>query len=241
MNTPYFAEDLDSMEFAVNYHRWIYDIFKPFIGKRIVEVGAGTGLFSKLLLENNPDSLSLIEPSQVYNKLTKQIHSHNTTTKIKTYNSIFTNVCDEIKHNQNPDTIVYINVLEHIEDDLEELATMNKTLCTAGHILIFVPALSWAYGTMDELLGHYRRYTLSELKGKCEAAGFSVVSARYFDFVGIFPWWLRYRVLKSKKFMEPSAVKFFDTYIVPIIRRVESNMRFPLGKNLILIAEKRSK
>ncbi len=59
----YAGKDLEAMSFAVNYHRWILSIFEPYLGKRVVEVGAGTGSFSELLLEQRLESLALVEPS----------------------------------------------------------------------------------------------------------------------------------------------------------------------------------
>ena len=65
----YIGKDLESMSFAKNYHRWILEIFLPFLGKRIVEVGAGSGSFSELLLSHNPKSFSLVEPSKMFQLL----------------------------------------------------------------------------------------------------------------------------------------------------------------------------
>ena len=87
-------------------------------------------------------------------------------------------------------------------------------------------------------MGHLRRYTKGELERKLTRAGFQTIVSTYFDLVGIAPWWLKYRLLKSAT-MEPGAVRFYDRYIVPVARRFESLINPPLGKNVIVIAEKR--
>ena len=101
------------------------------MGKHIVEVGAGTGLFSGLLLGENPTSLSLVEPSEMYGKLVNNISSENVS--IRFYNNVFSDVCDEIVAERRPDTIIYINVLEHIEDDRKELRHIYESLAPGGH------------------------------------------------------------------------------------------------------------
>lgn len=225
------------MSFAKNYHRWILEIFLPFMGKRIVEVGAGSGSFSELLLSHNPKSLSLVEPSEMYQLLNEHVKGFAAKTPIKTYHTIFTSVAQTIKREQRPDSIVYINVLEHIEDDAAELRAMYQTLDPGGRIFIFVPALQWLYGSFDRQVGHFRRYKKKELEDKCRDAGFRILQVKYFDLFGIAPWWVKYCLLKSPH-MEPEAVKLYDKYVVPLAKAFETAIEPMSGKNLILIAEK---
>ena len=105
----------------------------------------------------------------------------------KIFQNIFTGVADEIKAEQPPDTIIYINVLEHIEDDLTELETVHKTLMPGGRVCIFVPALPILYSEFDKNIGHFRRYRKNDLIEKCEKAGFEIILSRNFDFLE-FPW-----------------------------------------------------
>jgi len=231
----YAGKDLEAMSFAVNYHRWILSIFEPYLGARVVEVGAGTGSFSELLLERRLESLSLVEPSTaMYQQLCERVaESQNVTT----YNDIFENVAEEIRSAERPDSIIYVNVLEHIADDVHELSVINKTLDAGGRILIFVPALRWLHGSYDRQINHFRRYTRTELEKKCVAAGFKVIASRYFDLFGVLPWWVKYKVLQSNN-MEPGAVRFYDQRVVPIAKVLESTLSPPLGKNVLLIGEK---
>jgi len=232
----YAGKDLEAMSFAVNYHRWILSLFKPYLGERVVEVGAGTGSFSELLLEQRLQSLSLVEPSvEMYQQLCRRMEE--VSAPVKTYNDIFENVADQIRSNERPDSIIYINVLEHIADDVHELSVINQTLAAGGRLLIFVPAFRWLYGSYDRQINHFRRYTRSELKQRFLAVGFRVFASRYFDVLGVLPWWVKYRLLQSKN-MEPGAVKFYDQRVVPIAKSLESRVTPPLGKNVLLIAER---
>lgn len=234
----YVGKDLEAMSFAVNYHRWILSIFAPYLGTRVVEVGAGTGSFSELLLERRPQSLSLVEPSpSMFNLLGQRVQEHSASLDLKLYNETFDRVAGQILSRQQPDSIVYVNVLEHTADDENEIRVISQTLGPGGRAFIFVPALSWLYGGFDREIHHYRRYSRGELENKCRAAGFRILVSRYFDLFGVLPWWLKYRVLQSTK-MDPKTVKFYDRAVVPLAKRIESMVQPPLGKNVLLIAEK---
>ena len=234
----YAGKDLEAMSFAVNYHRWILSIFEPYLGTRVVEVGAGKGSFSELLLERRLESLSLVEPSTaMYQTLCRRMEELNPSVTVSTYNDVFESVAEQIRSSERPDSIIYVNVLEHIENDVNELKVINNTLEAGGRLFIFVPALRWLHGSMDRQLGHFRRYTRTELEKKCVASGFRVIASRYFDVLGVLPWWVKYRLLQSKE-MEPGAVRFYDQRVVPVAKTLESSLTPPIGKNVLLIAEK---
>lgn len=235
----YEGRDLEAMSFARNYHRWILDLFRPYLGSRLVEVGAGSGSFSEMLLALRPESLTLVEPSGMYRQLVEAAAAWETEARVATYNDTFDRVAARIRDDERPDSIIYVNVLEHIADDEAELALMSDTLCASGRAFIFVPALSWLYGSFDKMVGHHRRYARSELRAKCERAGLRVIKSIYFDAAGVLPWWVKYCVLRSEK-MEPGAVKFYDDFCVPTLRRIEAVVAPPLGKNILLVAEKKA-
>ncbi|MDQ3748778.1 MAG: class I SAM-dependent methyltransferase [Acidobacteriota bacterium] len=233
----YVGKDLEAMDFAVNYHRWILALMKPFLGKHLVEVGAGTGAFSELLLETAPKTLSLVEPSAMFETLQTNLAKRDSATKIRYFPNIFAEVAAQIETEQSPDSIIYINVLEHIEDDRLELEIIHRTLREKGRVFVFVPALPALFSEFDKQIGHFRRYRKTELAEKFHAAGFRILLSRYFDAAGIFPWLVKYRLLKSLT-MESGAVHFYDKFVVPVAKPVESFLPLPLGKNLLFVAEK---
>jgi 16S rRNA G1207 methylase RsmC len=234
----YEGRDLEAMSFAVNYHEWILQIFAPYLGRHAVEVGAGAGSFSQMLLQHPLETLALVEPSaNMFQILSEQMAHNGATADITLHNAVFRQVAAQIKASQPPDSIIYVNVLEHIEDDNAELAAIHETLAAGGKLFVFVPALRWLYSAFDRHSGHFRRYTKRELEEKCARAGFRVIKSTYFDSVGIAPWLVRYRWLKSTTF-EPAAVALYDRYVVPGVKALESFITPPLGKNIVLIAEK---
>lgn len=234
----YVGKDLEAMSCAVNYHRWILQIFDRYLGMRLVEVGAGMGSFSELLIERSFESLTLVEPSeQMYAVLMTRLAELNAAVRVKTHRAMFCQIADEIKSADRPDSIIYLNVLEHISDDEAELAIVNHTLTKGGKIFVFVPAFNWLYGGFDRQVGHIRRYTKPELSEKCRRAGFRILEARYFDALGIVPWWIKYRLLMSET-MSSAAVRFYDDYGVPAVKAIESHLRPPIGKNILLVGEK---
>ncbi|HET6646752.1 MAG TPA: methyltransferase domain-containing protein [Pyrinomonadaceae bacterium] len=235
----YPGKELEAMSGASNYHRWILEIFKPYLGKHLVEVGAGIGSFSDLILKHHLcESLSLVEPSDsMYDRLAIHAQELNTNVQIDTYHGTFIEAAPLIKSRHLPDSILYVNVLEHIADDEGELKAVYQTLSERGRVFIFVPALTWLFGNFDSRLGHFRRYSKAELEGKLRKAGFKILQSSYFDFPGIGPWWVKYCLMKFDT-MESGAVRFYDRFIVPTVRRIESVVTMPLGKNVIAIAEK---
>jgi hypothetical protein len=230
------------MSGASNYHSWILEIFKPYLGAHLVEVGAGVGSFSELILTQHVcKTLSLVEPSDsMYERLRIHLRQRQLDSGITVdmYHGTFVEAADLIKSEQAPDSIIYVNVLEHIADDEGELEAVRRTLSESGRVFIFVPALKWLFSTFDERVGHVRRYSKSELEQKLRRAGFKILKSAYFDLPGIAPWWLKYRLLKSVT-MNPGAVRFYDQFIIPAVRRIESVVAVPIGKNVIAIAEKR--
>jgi SAM-dependent methyltransferase len=234
----YAGRDLEAMSFAVNYHRWILERFKPFLGRRVTEVGAGTGLFSRMLMNYPLESLTLVEPSdEMYAILRETVERFRGTMPVETYNAVFIEVADEIRRMRRPDSIIYVNVLEHIADDETELRVAYETLEEKGKNFIFVPAFEWLFGPLDKQLGHYRRYRMQPLLERCVSAGFKVLEANYMDLLGVAPWWIKYRLFKSTS-IEPALVNLYDKYLVWLTRGVENAITPPFGKNILLIAQK---
>lgn len=223
------------MRFAVNYHRWILDMFRPYLGKRWVEVGAGTGLFSEMLLGCKPERLSLVEPSGMVSALRQKFRLEPS---VDIHHATFAGCIPEMT-SFRPDSILYINVLEHIEDDDDELKHAFDTLHNRGRAFIFVPALEFLLGPFDRSIGHLRRYRKSALEQKCRRAGFEIVLSKYFDAAGVLPWWIKYKLLGSGT-LSARSVHLYDKYCVPVVRLIEKFMTPPLGKNILLVAEKRN-
>lgn len=230
----YESRDLEVMSFAQKYHEWIASLFSGFLGKKVAEVGAGSGNFSKLILREPIEELVAIEPSKNMYELLRKNMAHDS--RVEAHNAFFTDVSP--RYIGHFDSVVYVNVLEHVEDDAGELARMYESLRPGGHVCIFVPALSWLYSEHDASIGHFRRYHKAPLIALLKSAGFEIVRVRYFDVLGILPWLvlLKWKWLKG----DPTSgnISFYDTYIVPVSRMLETLITPPIGKNLIAVGRK---
>lgn len=229
----YEGRDLEAMAFACNYHAWIADRFAPYLHGTVLEVGAGTGNFSSMLLKRGTERLVAVEPSvEMYAELSRRFTNDP---RVETHKALFAEV--EPAYEGKIDTIVYVNVLEHVEEDASELALVHAALRPGGHLCIFVPALSWLYSEFDASIGHHRRYHKKALRTLVERAGFTITKSFYFDFFGILPWLLYFRILGKR--LGPKSVGAYDTVVVPIARFLESVAPPPIGKNILLIAQKK--
>ena len=132
------------------------------------------------------------------------------------------------------DSVVCLNVLEHIEDDGAALSAMHQLLQPGGRLVLLVPALRALHGTLDEALGHFRRYVPAELSTKLRAAGFRVRHLEYFNLAGIPGWWLAGRVLR-RRLIPSGALRWYDA-LVPLFR-LERLLPWRVGQSLIAIGE----
>lgn len=224
----YPGRELEAMSFAANYHRWIVDEIAPFLGRQVAEVGAGVGSVSRLLLAKPVERLAAYEPSgNLFPLLARELAGEP---RAQPRNAFFGADAGPF------DSVLYINVLEHIADDRGELVTAHRSLRPGGHLVVFVPALAWLYSPFDRRIGHQRRYSRGELVGRAEAAGFNVLAARYFDIAGVLPWYVNFVLLKRD--LGGAGVALYDRLVVPPMRILERVIRPPIGKNLLLIARR---
>jgi SAM-dependent methyltransferase len=230
----YFGKDLEAMSFAVEYHRWIAREFDPYLGANVAEVGAGTGNFSALLLERaGLGHLAAFEPSaNMFPLLEQRLAGAPRVTLHQAYFG-----ARAAALGPRFDSICYVNVLEHIEDDAAELAAASSALKPGGHLLLFVPALPFLYSELDRDLGHFRRYRKPDLERLVSAAGLEIRRSKYFDLPGILPWYLAFVLLRRP--LTAGGVSLYDRLVVPIARRIESALPPPVGKNLLLVARNR--
>lgn len=229
----YPGRDLEAMSFADGYHRWIRDEFRPYLGTEVAEVGAGSGDFSRLLLETPIRRLLAVEPADaMFARLGDALAGDP---RAEPRNGFLSEMIDEVEGTL--DTVVYVNVLEHVEHHGDEVELMRRALLPGGHACIFVPALPWLYSRFDASIGHFRRYRKGELETLLRDGGLEVVRSRYFDAAGVLPWLLFYRLLGRS--LAARDVEVYDRLVVPVMRRIESVVRPPVGKNLLVVARKR--
>jgi SAM-dependent methyltransferase len=226
----YFGRDLEAMSFARNYHEWVLAEIAPYLGRSVAEVGAGVGSFSALLLGTGIERLRAFEPSNnMYPVLRDALASDPRAAAVNDFFQPET-------AGGRFDSIVYVNVLEHIEDDAAELGRAREALNPGGHVLVFVPALPWLYSELDRQVGHFRRYWKGPLLDLVRESGLEIVKARYFDIAGILPWYVNFVLFKNS--IGGASVSLYDRVVVPIMRVLEGVLRPPVGKNVVLVARR---
>lgn len=228
----YPAGYLEDIGMGVHYTQWILSLFTPWLKGSICEVGAGVGSIYKALRLLEFDRQVLLEPdSRHYETLCRSIIEDPSTSL-----SCSTLAEYAAGNDDTFDAFLYINVLEHIEEDEEELRLMYSLLRSGGVACIFVPAVQSLFSEYDREVGHYRRYSKKELRSKIEKAGFTLVDMRYFDFPGFFTWFVACRLCRHRP--GSKSVQLYDSLVVPIARRLESLFHPVIGKNLAAIAIK---
>jgi SAM-dependent methyltransferase len=228
----YLGRDLEAMASAVNYHSWIIGECRAFLGDEVAEVGAGAGDFSEFILGSGVRRLVSFEPSpNMFPLLKQRLAGRPGTIQVQGY------LGDRAEEDgQRFDSVVYINVLEHIENQDEEMALARAVTRPGGHIVVFVPAIPLLYSRFDRELGHVRRYTRTQLKRLAKRARLEIVSIKYMDLLGIIPWFLAFTVAGGS--LTPGTVALYDRFVVPFARRAERSLPPPVGKNLLLIARR---
>jgi SAM-dependent methyltransferase len=225
----YSGTELTALANARNYYQWIFHGFAPSLGRRTIEVGAGVGTFSQLLLRHPAlESLVLVEPAaNLFPILQARYAKEPRATLVHGY-------LEDVPESVAADCIVAINVLEHIADDTGFLSTVRARLVPGGNLLLLVPAGPRIFGTLDAAFGHYRRYTRNSLSSALQKADFRVDSLRYFNFPGILTWYLAGRVLRKRTLL-PRDVALYDRWVVPWLSLLESVWRPPLGQSLMAV------
>jgi SAM-dependent methyltransferase len=228
----YVGTELSALAEAKNYYRWVIGEFAPFLGKRVIEVGAGIGTFSRSLLHHTPVSeLVLVEPGEnLFPLLQKRFAGES---RVKIVHGYF----HDLEAPATADSVVLVNVLEHIAEDQGLLDGAHEVLLPGGTLLLLVPALPWIYGSLDEAFGHYRRYSKSSRAAKLCAAGFQILRLSYLNLPGIIGWFLTGKVLRRKT-LKSRYVRLYDQWIIPWLSRVEGRWEPPFGQSLIAVARK---
>lgn len=226
----YSGEELDALAGAVNYYRWIVRRFRPYLGARIVEAGAGIGTFAAHLREAAPQArLTLVEPAA--NNHPHLAARFATDARVRTVHGYLAEAGDDA----SADTVVAVNVMEHVEDDAAFLATARRLLAPGGHLCLYVPALPAIYGTLDEAFEHHRRYTRAGLRARLLGAGFRPLRIAYTNLPGVAAWWVSGRVLRRRTVTARDA-KLYDRWMIPWISALERVWSPPAGQSLIAIA-----
>lgn len=227
------TRSLEVLKGAENYNRWIFDNIRPFIGKNVLEIGCGTGNLAHYLSAPGR-RITGIDINADFVK--------TAAARFKGRKDISVMRCDFLKGDKRLkkssfDTIVMLNVLEHIKDDICALKKAAALLKPGGTLVNLVPAMGFAYGELDRQLGHFRRYQRDTLLELNNAAELKDEKMFYMNFIGAFAWWFNSALLKRKDFPSGQPV-VFDRFFVPVLKVMESAVKPPIGQSLVSVSRK---
>jgi len=214
------SQILGRLQRAPRFTRWMADVIRPYVGEAVLEIGAGTGNLTLQLVPRTLYWASDINPHY--------IDYLDTLTQSRPYLRVgFTDGerAQSYPADQKFDTVICLNVVEHLADDLAALQNIRRALVPGGRAIILVPCGPWLYGTLDQVLGHYRRYTREQLAAVAGRAGFCIEKLFSFNRVGVLAWWLNGRVLRRTTF-GLSQIKMLNL-LTPIFRIVDSWLPVP--------------
>jgi SAM-dependent methyltransferase len=195
---PAGLETLELFEQAPRFNRWLYDTIAPYCGGHLLEIGSGIGNISRLLLQQKgPVTLSDLRMEYCNRLRILFADRPNLSAVVQLDLSLpgFEQVYSDLLHRF--DTVIALNVIEHIENDGLAINNCRKLLRQNGQLIVLVPAYMGLYNSLDRELGHFRRYSGNTLKKLLEAQGLSVTHTQYFNFAGIGGWWFSGSLLKK--------------------------------------------
>ena len=232
---PIGYETLRRMASVAHYNQWIYDELAPFAGQRVLEVGCGIGNMTEYFQDR--EVLVGIDRLPASVTITSQRFRH-----VDHVHILQGDITDpQLVPRLRPygfDTVICINVLEHIQDDVTALMHMREVLQPGGRVLLLVPAGRYMYGTLDEALGHYRRYEAADLAQRLAQAELHPLKLQYMNLAGIPGWYLNSRILR-RTLLPKGQLQWFNR-LAPWFIRFERWLRrhwdVPYGQSLVCVA-----
>ena len=229
----YPGQELEFFEKALNWKTYFSSILKPFIGNYVLEVGSGIGATTTLLNDGHTKQWMLLEPDEQLNKILQakidsNPHFANCILKKATIH--------DLNSDENFDTIIYIDVLEHIKDDKEEMQRAASLLKPNGHLLILSPAYEFLFSPFDKAIGHYRRYNSSTLTAVIPSQ-LKKLSIRYLDSVGYFAS-LANKLALKQNYPTEKQIRIWDRWMIPVSKVTDKIFFHSFGKSILGIWRK---
>jgi SAM-dependent methyltransferase len=227
------ARILDALSGTRRFNRWMADTIRRYVGQRVLEIGAGIGNLSQYLAPRRKSyTISDYDDEHLARLRVRFQHRPN----VSLMRCDLSRPEDFAGIREQADTVICLNVLEHIEDDAVGLHNIASALVPGGRAIVLVPQDQRIYGTLDKVLGHYRRYSEPELRARMEAAGFEVERILYFNRVTRPAWFVNGRILKRRHFSRLQLWAF--DRMVWLWRRMDGLLPWP-AVSLIAVGRKR--
>ncbi|MGF1468941.1 MAG: class I SAM-dependent methyltransferase [Sandaracinaceae bacterium] len=211
---------------------WYYSKLSAHVAGDVLELGSGTGNLTRLIVED-AHSLVATEVEAPYLAALRRAFAHDPRVTVAGFD--LEGAPPPAIAERRFDTVISVNVLEHVADDGGAVRRLSARLRPGGWMLAYVPAVPWAYGTMDRNLAHHRRYTRRSLRALMTQAGLRVDRLEAMNLLGLAGWFVNGRILRRAA-PDPVQVKAFDR-LVPLVR-LEDRRPPPIGLGLVVHAQK---
>ena len=220
---------LKLLQKATSYNRWVYQMLRPWIGRDILEIGSGIGNMTRYFLGHGQVTASDIS-TFCLNELRRNFAGND---------ALSVRFLD-ISRNSYPqvelyDTIICLNVLEHVQDDRGALHNMHRLLRPGGRLILYVPSNPRLYCEIDRGVGHYRRYVMEDLVSKMKETGFRVAHRRHHNMLGAIGWWINGKVF-GKKAIGASDIGGFE--LLQPIAKLQDRLESRFALSILAIGEK---
>lgn len=221
---------LESMSQAIWYNRWTQNQFSKYLSGNILEIGCGIGNFSTYLTHYG--KLTAIDINEDYIREAGE--------KVDGYAKVGQGDIEKGKYffkEKIFNTIVCINVLEHIKDDTQALKNIYKLLSPGGYLILLVPTHKLLYNLIDESIGHFRRYERVKLQQKLKEKSFEISKIRNLNFLGGIGWYISGKLFKDSE-VSDIKIKIFN-FFSPFFLLLENIFEPPFGTSVLVIAQKK--
>jgi SAM-dependent methyltransferase len=222
------APALENLDHCHNYPNWIADRLVPHLRGRVHEAGAGTGTIARRLLDHG-----LVAVSEPEHSFAETLRAEFANQPVAVVEAGLHAAVEEV----DADTVVLVNVLEHLEDDTGALRAVAERLPAGGRVVLFVPAHEALYSRSDRAVGHYRRYSRVGIVNKLSKAGLNVLEAGHVNPIGA-ALWLGYSRMLGRRPEQDAAAGLFDRYLIKPLSRLEAGRQPRFGQSIIAVAER---
>lgn len=226
------AEILDAFSVAPRFNQWMADTIRPFLGRRVLEIGAGMGNLTRPLSLGRDRYVASDVDARHLARL-KSTLKHRSNIEIHTGDAAYGENFEHLR--ESMESVVCLNVIEHVEDELSCARNMFNVLVAGGRAVVLVPHGPRLFGSLDQVLGHRRRYTRDSLQRVLKSAGFSIEMIIAFNRVSWPAWLMQGRLLRRSRISRLS-LRLFDASVF-LWRRIDRYLPFP-PISLIAVARK---
>lgn len=221
----YPGSELELFQQAKNWKKYFAGKIKTYIKGNVLEVGAGIGETTFFLLNENVETWFCLEPDEkLFTALKNKFHS----IKIK----IVQGRIDDLPEALQFDTILYVDVLEHIEDDKKEIIKAVSKLKNNGNLIVLSPAFQFLYNPFDNSIGHYRRYSKKTLRSVIPHQNLSEIKLFYLETSGFFLLFLN-KFFSKKNYPSKITILVWDRIFIPLSKIIDKILFHSIGKTII--------